>query len=50
MRHRLRTRNAVMDSVLSELPRVSKPLDVTDEDLFPNIAEAARYARERGLT
>lgn len=31
------------------LPRLRRPLDVTDPDLFPNIAEAARYARERGM-
>ena len=30
-----------------ELPPVSKPVDVTDEDQFPNIAEAIRWAKEQ---
>jgi hypothetical protein len=34
---------------IPELPEVSMPDDITDEEQFPNIAEARRYAREKGL-
>jgi hypothetical protein len=36
-----RTRAACLADAM--FPRVSRPVDVTDETLFPNIAEASRW-------
>lgn len=40
-----RTRAACLASAMAELPRVGMPVDITDAERFPNIAEArAHYA------
>lgn len=31
------------------IPQVAMPVDVNDEELFPEMAAARAYARERGL-
>lgn len=39
-----RTAAACLKSALADLPLVQRPVDVTDEQAFPNIAEAVRHA------
>ena len=38
-----RTRLACLQSALADLPRVSLPVDVTDETQFPELAMARRH-------
>lgn len=40
---RARTAAACLKSALADLPRVSMPVDVTDEQAFPAIAAARRH-------
>lgn len=43
MASRARTEAACFDSIISEpLPRVSRPVDVTDAALFPGLAQLSR--------
>ena len=40
---RTRTQLACLKSALADLPRVSRPVDVTDETQFPELALARRH-------
>ena len=40
---RTRTQLACLQSTLADLPRVSRPVDVTDETQFPELALARRH-------
>lgn len=43
MQHRSSTNAATLKSAKAELPRVGMPVDITDAERFPNIAEARSH-------